>query len=93
MPSVNTRLERLEQHAGNEFHAGPSLIVLTALGRSDEEVRAIRLSGGVQLNRGDGEGAAAFRARASRCAAGIGAAPTKLATAIYDLEEDKEACR
>lgn len=93
MRSANSRLERLEQHTSVCASAGPSLIVLTALGRGDEEVRAIRLSSGEQLNRKEGEGGAEFRARASDWAAAFGKVPAQLATAVYAAEEHKESCK
>ncbi|WP_457443780.1 hypothetical protein [Roseateles sp. P5_E4] len=93
MPSVNCRLERLEHDACVGSEAGPSLIVLTALGRDEEEVRAIKLSSGLKLIRHDGESPADFRNRASAWAAGFGSSPAKLAAAIYDIEDDTEVHR
>lgn len=92
MRSVSNRLERLEHEAGAGISEGPSLIILTALGRDEDDMRGVRLSGGQTLLRNADEAAEAFRNRAASWVSGE-AGLVKLATAIYDADTGAEVVR
>ena len=90
---MNSALEKrlaLLEEASRPGVAGPSLILITALGRDADEVRGVRLPSGLELRRLSSESATDFRQRAASWAAASGSSLVKLGTAIYDTNSEME---
>lgn len=91
MSKLDDRVMRLEHALAADGDSGPSLVLLTALGRDDDDIRSIQLSAGCELHRLATEAATDFRQRALAWAAAAGPAKVKLATVRYRDEQLAEA--